>query len=192
MARETDTRDQILRTAGRLLQSRGYNGFSYAHISEALGIKPAAIHYHFRSKEDLGVALAERFRDGWAQLRERHAHDPATRRLEVLYDLYAHFAEKGRTCPIGVIHAEMDAVPEAVSRAAKEVIDELLAWLEQALEEGRSEGSLSFPGSPRELALVLVAGAQGSLQLARSQGPEAFEAARRRTIAALFPERAGA
>ena len=59
----TDTKKEILKLAEQLFQTKGYNGFSYSDISSVLGIKNAAIHYHFPSKADLGVALVRRYRD---------------------------------------------------------------------------------------------------------------------------------
>ena len=56
MGRISDTRAQIMDRAGHLLMSRGFNGFSYRDISSFLGIKNAAVHYHFRSKADLALA----------------------------------------------------------------------------------------------------------------------------------------
>ena len=49
-----NTRGAILDAAEELLQRRGYNAFSYHHIAVQLGIRNAAIHYHFPAKEDLG------------------------------------------------------------------------------------------------------------------------------------------
>lgn len=45
-----------------LVQERGYNGFSYADIAEAIGIRKASIHYHFPSKQDLVQAVLLRYR----------------------------------------------------------------------------------------------------------------------------------
>ena len=56
------TRDQILDLAENLLLDKGFNGFSYKHIAEQLGVKNAAIHYYFPAKSDLGTALVERYR----------------------------------------------------------------------------------------------------------------------------------
>ena len=38
---------------------RGLNGFSYRDISEPMGVKNAAIHYHFPNKMDLVKALID-------------------------------------------------------------------------------------------------------------------------------------
>lgn len=186
MGRDGDTREEIIRTAGRLLQTRGYNGFSYAHIADALGVKPAAIHYHFKTKQDLGVAVARRFSERWRSFREAYVDAGPRVRLEAVFEMYARLAERRRICPAASIHAELDAVPEAVGAAAAEVVNELLTWLEEALEDGRETGELSFEGDARELALVLASMAQGALQIARTQGPEVFEATRARVLRDVF------
>ena len=55
-------KDQILEVATELVQTRGYNAFSYQDLSDRLGITKASIHHHFPSKEDLGIAVAEKYR----------------------------------------------------------------------------------------------------------------------------------
>src|SRR5438128_8157538 len=98
-----DTREEILQTAEGLWQRRGYNGFSYHHIAVQLGIRNAAIHYHFPSKESLGVALIQRyrkrFRDWFAQVRQT---ENAWVRLQDYFNLYVeYFKAECRVCPSG-------------------------------------------------------------------------------------------
>ncbi|MBV9920500.1 MAG: helix-turn-helix transcriptional regulator, partial [Pseudonocardia sp.] len=47
---DVPTRVRILDTAERMLQVRGYNGFSYGDVAGELGITRAALHYHFKGK----------------------------------------------------------------------------------------------------------------------------------------------
>ena len=47
---EEDTATQILDVAERLVQVRGFNGFSYADVAAELNITKAALHYHFAGK----------------------------------------------------------------------------------------------------------------------------------------------
>jgi len=56
----------MLEVAQRLIQVRGFNGFSYADIAGELGITKASLHYHFRSKAELGLALIVRYGAGFA------------------------------------------------------------------------------------------------------------------------------
>ncbi len=44
------TATAILDVAERLVQARGFNGFSYADIAVELGLTKAALHYHFSGK----------------------------------------------------------------------------------------------------------------------------------------------
>ncbi|MCB9111119.1 MAG: TetR/AcrR family transcriptional regulator [Anaerolineales bacterium] len=63
MVKIENSKRTILNLAESLLQDKGFNGFSYANIASELGVKNAAIHYHFPSKEDLGVAVIKRYRE---------------------------------------------------------------------------------------------------------------------------------
>ena len=52
---------RILDIAERLVQIRGFNGFSYADVAAELQITTAALHYHFTGKPQLGLALIDRY-----------------------------------------------------------------------------------------------------------------------------------
>src|SRR2546425_1165151 len=56
-----DTAQRILDVAERLVQTQGFNGFSYADIAAELGITKASLHYHFATKAALGSALITRY-----------------------------------------------------------------------------------------------------------------------------------
>ena len=60
-ADQADTATRILDSAERLVQHRGFNGFSYADVASELGITKASLHYHFAGKAELGQALVERY-----------------------------------------------------------------------------------------------------------------------------------
>ena len=67
MDQKTDqvhTSQQILDIAQRLVQTRGFNAFSYADIASELKVSKASLHYHFASKAELGIKLIERYEDG--------------------------------------------------------------------------------------------------------------------------------
>ena len=87
----TDTATRILDIAERLVQTRGFNGFSYADIAGDLGITKAALHYHFAGKAELGGALIERyttrFGERLAEIDASGADAPA--KLAEYADIYA-------------------------------------------------------------------------------------------------------
>ena len=51
-----DTRAELLDTAQELVQTGGFNWFSYRDLADRVGIRTPSIHYHFPTKTDLGVA----------------------------------------------------------------------------------------------------------------------------------------
>jgi TetR/AcrR family transcriptional regulator, transcriptional repressor for nem operon len=57
------TRREILTVTRRLVAHGGYSGWSYAPLSEELGITKASLHYHFPTKETLVSALIQHERE---------------------------------------------------------------------------------------------------------------------------------
>ncbi|QBJ97488.1 TetR/AcrR family transcriptional regulator [Rhodococcus sp. ABRD24] len=55
----TDTRERLLLAAERLLLETGYERVSIRAVCSAAGVNPAAVHYHFGTKESLVAALLE-------------------------------------------------------------------------------------------------------------------------------------
>ncbi len=53
------TRERLLTVAERLLLESGYDNVSVRAINAAAGANPAAVHYHFGSKDGLVAALLE-------------------------------------------------------------------------------------------------------------------------------------
>src|SRR5436305_13829665 len=58
---EAGTAGRILDVAERLVQLRGFNGFSYGDVAGELKVTRASLHYHFHGKAELGQALIERY-----------------------------------------------------------------------------------------------------------------------------------
>jgi len=54
-----DTREKILKTAGRLFSQRGYFGVSMDEIAKEVGVAKSALYYHFENKEALCKELME-------------------------------------------------------------------------------------------------------------------------------------
>ena len=176
MARGRDTPAQILDAAEELLQRRGYNAFSYHHIAVRLGMRNAAIHYHFPAKEDLGVALIKRYQERFRLWAEEAAQlDCAWVRLRAYFKTYLKFLEADcRCCPGGMLGAEFDSIPEVMREESRRLMRQHYDWLTAVLEQGRSKAVLNFSGRAEDKAAEIGAALQGGLQIARLAGPERF------------------
>ena len=184
----TDTSTRILDIAERLVQTRGFNGFSYADIAGDLGITKAALHYHFPGKAELGGALieryAERFRERLAEIDEEGADTPA--KLQAYADIYAGVLREQRMCLCGMLAAEYETLPAPMREAILGFFDESETWLARVLEEGSEAGSLRLPGRADEEARAIVDGLEGALLVARPFGDVGrFEATAARLLGRL-------
>jgi len=164
-----DTATQILDAAERLVQSRGFNGFSYAHIAAELNITKAALHYHFAGKSELGEALiaryAARFADALARVESRFEDAPS--RLVAYADLYLDVLRHKRMCLCGMLAAEYQTLPEPMQDTVVRFFADNETWLTRVLEKGQSDGTLQFEGPPSEVARMIVCGLEGAMLVAR-------------------------
>lgn len=159
------------------MQDKGFNGFSYADIAAELGVKNAAIHYHFPTKEDLGIAVIqcyqERFRL-WINNPRVNNLSPEEK-LDWFISIYKDMrADQGKVCLVGSMEAEFNSIPDALQREVEALHRELLAWLQITLEEGRNAGVFNFNGEPTKKATLILSSLQGALQMARALGTNKF------------------
>ena len=183
-----DTAARILDSAERLVQSRGFNGFSYADVAAELGITKASLHYHFPGKAELGEALigryAARFADALEQIDARGGDAPA--KLAAYARIYADVLRNKRMCLCGMLAADYDTLPEPMRDAVLRFFDDNEAWLTDVFQQGQADGSLRLDGSTREAAQTLVGGLEGALLIARPYGDVArFETAATRLVTSL-------
>jgi AcrR family transcriptional regulator len=175
----TNTKRAILDLAEALLQEKGFNGFSYAHIATELGVKNAAIHYHFPSKEDLVCTVVQRYRHRfqlWVNNARVKDLSPQ-QKLDWFFEIYASMrADHGKVCLAGSLETEFNSLPESLREQTQALTGELLAWLGSTLDEGREAGAFRFNGEPGDKAALILSSLQGALQMARALGADAFHA----------------
>ena len=165
-----DTRARILDLAEAFLLERGFNAFSYQHIARELGVKPAAIHYHYPSKDDLGTAIVARQLRRLRKWRDlpRVAELPPAGQLEALLTVYdSHVRHECRVCLFGALAADFRTLPAAMQTELRTFNSELTAWLAQVLAAGRATSALRYVGSPSAKALQVLTTLAGALQVAR-------------------------
>lgn len=187
-----DTARRALDVAERLVQTRGFNGFSYADIAEALGVTKASLHYHFATKAELGRHLIERyeaaFLDTLASIDagQRRAPD----KLKRYATIYGDVLRANRMCLCGMLASDYATLPKPMRDKVRHFFDENERWLARVVDEGRTSGQLDFEGAPVEVARMIVASLEGAMMLARSYGEVSrFDATAERLIAELESSR---
>ena len=184
-----DTSQRILDTAERLVQTRGFNGFSYADIATTLGVTKASLHYHFPAKAKLGQRLIERYEKNFLAALDTIDQTSTTARekLQRYAKIYADVLRSNRMCLCGMLAAEYATLPKPMKEEMKHFFDENERWLTAVLKHGQKARELKFSGPAHEVARALVGSLEGAMMLARSFGEVSrFEAAANRSLAELF------
>ena len=163
-----------------MVQTRGFNAFSYADIAAELGVTKASLHYHFASKTELGRALIERYAERFGERLEEidREQEDAPQKLAAYAQIYEGVLRDRRMCLCGMLAAEYETLPEPIREAILRFFDESETWLADVLEQGQSDGSLRLSGSARDEARSIVSGLEGALLVARPYGDvDRFETA---------------
>src|SRR3954466_9151880 len=186
----TGTTTRILDVAERLLQVRGYNGFSYGDVATELDITRAALHYHFKGKAELGQALIERYASRFSTaLAELDATAPdAAAKLRGYIALYTDVLSADRMCLCGMLAAEHRTLPDPLQQAVCDFFSANTAWLRKVLEEGCADGSLRCPGTAEDIASMVLGALEGAMLIARLDGDVArFRTTSAQLLASLTP-----
>ena len=166
------TSDRVLDIAEALVQTRGFNAFSYADIARAVGIRKASLHHHFATKAELGVALITRYRSAFlAALESIEAEsDQAPERLEHYTALYGAVLRKGRMCMCGMLAADVATLPRPMRTSIAGFFAENESWLARVLADGKKRGQIDFEGTPASMAAFFVSSLEGAMLVARASG----------------------
>ena len=157
---------------------RGLNDFSYRDISEPLGVKNAAIHYHFPNKMDLIKALIEENH----QLLRRSTSEfmayggPALPQLEGLFAFTMNQCQCGRPiCMVGALAIDYDDLSDGIKRANDRFMKDSVNWLTKVMETGREQAEFHFDGDAMSKAVSILSMIQGARQMARVYGMDYLE-----------------
>ncbi len=164
-----DTKTRILDVAEKLTQTKGFNGFSYIDLSNEVGVKTSSIHYHFKAKADLALALVERVHVAHtATLGDMDASiSSPEKRLAAMVDAFEGYAKDDKYCLCGMLSAELHSVSPAVRRRLQTYFADLRSWVAKQLRE------MGFKDI-RNRSLCFVSALEGSLLLARLNGDPAL------------------
>ncbi len=181
---------EIAEHAKALLATGGYNGFSYADISERVRIGKASIHHHFPSKAELVLTVVRMHRAqalaGLAAL-NRQVDDPRAR-LDAYTGFWAQCIRDNSMplCLCAMLAAELPAIPSEIAHEVRGYFEELSGWLATVMTEGSARGTFRLKDSPVVEAHAFMATVHGAMLSARALGnAETFETITRAAIGRL-------
>ena len=162
----TPTRERIRALAAELYVTRGYEGFSFADIAQAVGVTRANIHHHFGSKARLMAELIEGFAEDatkrvngyWAE-GDVAFFDRFTLQLADLRRFYTRFnpndGDRNVWSPVSRLRLDLQVLGEEAAQALLRVSRAYDASLREAVQRGIARGELRVDTPVAEVALVL-------------------------------------
>jgi TetR/AcrR family transcriptional repressor of nem operon len=197
MGRKADPRLRaaIIREAEHILHIRGYHCASLDEIATHCRMTKANLLHHFRSKEDLALAVLDYKIEAYRS--ERMApldcdDDPA-RAVSALFSGAAGFY-RGNGCRagcfVGNIALEMSDVSDRFRERVVLFFEEWAQRLAASLSRARRRGDYAATLDPRACAEAILALYEGAIMLARSRrDPAVFDRIGRQALALLETHR---
>jgi TetR/AcrR family transcriptional regulator, cholesterol catabolism regulator len=164
MAREivVDSRQEILRTAARLFQQRGYDATSMNDVAAALKLSKGGLYHHFQSKDEI---LFEIMNHAMEITQERVLApvriiaDPEDR-LRALIRLHIEVVLSPRDREITVMLHENHPLPPALRKRINSRKKEYIHFVESLIAEVQMKAQRArqakFAVSPRAAAFALL------------------------------------
>ncbi len=180
-----DTRQEILRLGEMFVRSKGFNSFSYKDISEQLNIKNAAIHYHFPSKADLGVAIIENTVAEFDKFKKSCQVLSPKERIEAFINIYDASKEKNWVCLMGALSPAHDTLPVQMQVKLQLMAKQIIEWMCTVLEEGRNAKVFHFKEGIRTQAYLIVTSLLSSLLIYKVLSNDVFESVKKGILNSL-------
>ena len=168
-------KDNILAAALSVIRTKGYAATSVDDLCTAAGVTKGAFFHHFKSKEDLAVAAAERWSEMTGDLfaaAPYHKHaDPLDRvlgyidfRKSLLTGELPQF-----TCLVGTMVQETYASNPAIRDACARSITNHVAKLEEDIRAAIAKHRISPSWTAASLALYTQSVLQGAFIIAKAK-----------------------
>jgi TetR/AcrR family transcriptional repressor of nem operon len=191
-------RERILREAEHLIHVRGYHCTSLDDIARRCGMTKANLVHHFRSKEELGLAVLDykiaAYRCSCIEPCFRDGVDPAEAVLELFASAGRFYRGNGcrAGCFVGNIALEMSDFSERFREKAGSFFREWSDRIAAALRRHQAEGRLAADLDAKAAAESILALYEGASMLARTlRDSRVFDRAGRTAADLLKPKRGG-
>jgi TetR/AcrR family transcriptional repressor of nem operon len=164
------TAERIVDIAERLIQQRGFNGFSYEDIASEIGIRKPSIHHHFSSKDSLAIVVAQRYT--YRVKKQLLAIEESGQTYQAQLTQYAElfdktYSDERRLCPFGILGAECATLSESIRFEIGRFFSANLEWLAEVLGRGRIAGEFSYAIADKEQALIVLSALEGSMVIGK-------------------------
>lgn len=169
------TKQRILDGAQAVMLTKGYAGTSVDEVCSRAKVTKGNFFYYFKSKEELGRVLIERFassmKNGICCAADRGGKDPL-KRIYACIDFMMEGAKQSdfQGCLIGTFSQEAEAIGPKLRSVCGKSFEEGTELFRRDFEEARKKYAPKAPIDAKKLADFFVSTVQGSFVLMKAKG----------------------
>jgi AcrR family transcriptional regulator len=173
--RSTSNRDYVIKVVSEMFLLRGFACTSMDDVVKQSGVSKSNIYYHFKSKDELTLAVLENYISTLQNLFREQSQDDEGQllpRLErYIEQLIQDLAERDCVggCPLMSLMVEAGKTNEAVRVRLAQFFQQQKDQLTQLLEEGKRRGEVRNDLPASVLASLISSWLEGMLMLASIQ-----------------------
>lgn len=164
-------KETILQAGTRLLALKGYKDASMAELAKICGIAQGTIFYHYKTKEDLFLAILDEFRQALVEEFEAYQKAAVSRNglemIESAVEFYLQVAGKMEDRFL-LFHRhdayELSRVNPACRRSLEAIYTSLTDIFERAIRTGQADGSIAAMPA-RKTAMIIFTMVDGLVRL---------------------------
>jgi TetR/AcrR family transcriptional repressor of nem operon len=171
-SKHQDTRERILAIGECLILARGFSALGLSELLSKAEVPKGSFYHYFRSKEDFGVALLERYFAGCdAGLHEQFANQNQPGK-ELVLGYFRNWMQKQMACDchhfcLAVkLAAEVSDLSEPMRQALATGMNQIIRCIATVLQQEKAAGRL-HKSEPGDLAEALYGMWVGASLLAR-------------------------
>lgn len=156
-----DTPEHLLAIGETLSLNLGFNGMGLSELLATAGVPKGSFYHYFRSKEAFGEAMLQRYFEHYDAEMQRLLGDGSNDARHQLLGYYAQAISKHcrsecyNACLAVKLSAEVSDLSEPMRRALESGTSRVIDHLQETIERGIREGSLSIDMSPATTAETL-------------------------------------
>ncbi len=171
MEKKITRKEAILLVATQLFSIQGYRTTSMGEIAKAAGVADGTIFYHFKTKEELFLAVLEHFKEEiiseFSIIEENDTYKSGLEKIEALLSFYIYLANRLEDRFL-LLHRHFPYTLAEDNPACwnhlEEIYNTLIGVFEQAILQGQADGSIDeLPA--RKMAMIIFTLVDGMVRL---------------------------
>jgi len=167
MSKAANTRLNILHKAFELIYTKGYQTTSIDEIIATTQVTKGAFYYHFKTKDEMGVAIIEEILKPTMQEHFIKPTEAFQNPIEDFYNMISYllledpFLQVKYGCPVGNLTQEMTPWNTQFSDALAELVDLWKASIINSIEKGKESGLIRKDVTGEQVAFFILSGYWG-------------------------------